>query len=465
MGHKRIRKCPFCGMETNEPRRHWRNFHEEEFPDFQEFIAKFMGIERPVCKWCGGETQWNGSHQQFECVDPVCRSQKAKHAQRTKRERGTCNLSRENRKIDPETGMPVMLIHQLESARLNKLDPERKERLKKEKEDRKQQKIREREEEKRRRYEEWREFHESTSSIRHVNKLVSRFGRETPAVFYCYLLLNLITGEFTCKPGFSTNEDLRRSGYSSIGYRVLKAFKFSGTVEEMAELEHHVLKQTRILYPNTVTVMKDRRGFTNGPTEHRIPDSFDIIFDISRDFAKLKWNKEPEYVVSDELPSLEGVVHCDKFISANKRLDYTRGRKHLSDDYRNEMQQIRRSLGRAQVPKDFMDPESLYWVTLNFGLASGFGRRDADNLGKSVIDAIFGYLGINDNKIVSLEISKFLIKGGFPKDKPQEWLYFKIIKIPFKDNSLTITVDEFKRWAEFNGYKPKTEVAPIEDLS
>ena len=71
---------------------------------------------------------------------------------------------------------------------------------------------------------------------------------------------------------------------------------------------------------------------------------------------------------------------------------------------------------------------------------------------KPVIDAIFSYIGVNDNKIVELNLSKYMITK---KKNPKEFLYFEISELPLSSKSLEVPSDEFSKWLEFQGFLPK----------
>jgi Holliday junction resolvase RusA-like endonuclease len=45
-------------------------------------------------------------------------------------------------------------------------------------------------------------------------------------------------------------------------------------------------------------------------------------------------------------------------------------------------------------------------------MKKSYGRRDLDNLNKLVQDGIFQFLGVNDSRVVSLNIEKYNRSGG-----------------------------------------------------
>lgn len=54
----------------------------------------------------------------------------------------------------------------------------------------------------------------------------------------------------------------------------------------------------------------------------------------------------------------------------------------------------------------------LYHLHIEYVLKQGSGRRDLDNMNKLVQDALFQYLGVNDARVVSLNIEKYAREGG-----------------------------------------------------
>jgi Holliday junction resolvase RusA-like endonuclease len=54
----------------------------------------------------------------------------------------------------------------------------------------------------------------------------------------------------------------------------------------------------------------------------------------------------------------------------------------------------------------------LYHLHIEYVMKKSYGRRDLDNLNKLVQDGIFQFLGVNDSRVVSLNIEKYNRSGG-----------------------------------------------------
>ena len=229
-------------------------------------------------------------------------------------------------------------------------------------------------------------------------------------------MINLIDGGRLCRFGILDGNEI------CLGYRVLEGLHVKGEEKEIEELDNKI------------------KQLFDGETG-------DLYYSIKESIISQGYTLEN--VITCDCYKISGIVHCSKFISANRRLDYSKGKKHLSDEYRLEMNEIMESLSRAKVPKNKFNPNSLYKVSLSFGLTKNLFRRDLDNMVKPVIDAMFSYIGVNDNKIVELNLSKYMITK---KKNPKEFLYFEISELPLSAKSLEVPSDEFSKWLEFQGF-------------
>jgi len=83
----------------------------------------------------------------------------------------------------------------------------------------------------------------------------------------------------------------------------------------------------------------------------------------------------------------------------------------------NSIYMPRKGGGRYMAPQDEsiieeMKKIPLYHLHIEYVLKQGSGRRDLDNMNKLVQDALFQYLGVNDARVVSLNIEKYAREGG-----------------------------------------------------
>ena len=74
----------------------------------------------------------------------------------------------------------------------------------------------------------------------------------------------------------------------------------------------------------------------------------------------------------------------------------------------------------------------LYHLHIEYVLKQGSGRRDLDNMNKLVQDALFQYLGVNDARVVSLNIEKYAREGG-----SMEFILIKLTETKIDINKYT----------------------------
>jgi Holliday junction resolvase RusA-like endonuclease len=83
------------------------------------------------------------------------------------------------------------------------------------------------------------------------------------------------------------------------------------------------------------------------------------------------------------------------------------GGKYLSPQASEFKNVLQRQLG-VLSPEVIENLKSipLYHLNIEYVMKKSYGRRDLDNLNKLVQDGIFQFLGVNDSRVVSLNIEK-----------------------------------------------------------
>jgi Holliday junction resolvase RusA-like endonuclease len=89
------------------------------------------------------------------------------------------------------------------------------------------------------------------------------------------------------------------------------------------------------------------------------------------------------------------------------------GGKYLSPQASEFKNVLQRQLG-VLSPEVIENLKSipLYHLNIEYVMKKSYGRRDLDNLNKLVQDGIFQFLGVNDSRVVSLNIEKYNRSGG-----------------------------------------------------
>ena len=122
------------------------------------------------------------------------------------------------------------------------------------------------------------------------------------------------------------------------------------------------------------------------------------------------------------------------------------GKMYLSPEYRQEEQDLWKSLENSGLTQGCLDNSCLYSLSIVFYLKENLIKRDTDNALKAPIDVLSKYLGFNDNRIVSIKTCKRMI-SDIPEGEPNlEWMYFCIEKVFKKPKDLTIKFDDFKEF-------------------
>ena len=147
--------------------------------------------------------------------------------------------------------------------------------------------------------------------------------------------------------------------------------------------------------------------------------------------------------------SLTVALNCEKFISVNDRLRKggrgKNGRIPLTHAAGKEMGQLYDSLVASGLEQGCMKGGKYYTISLVFYLKESVGRRDLDNLIKTVFDVITPYFGFDDRNIISYKAAKRLIK--YPKDYPNplERLVVTVTDTDKQRADLEISYEDFMK--------------------